>query len=71
MSTLRFNDRLHLSSNGDGRAVLARLFATLATYWSALKAGHAASRAYHQLRARGTPHDIAVRQIFNDHFKGR
>jgi hypothetical protein len=53
------------------RAALSRFGGVLQTYWSALWHGLAAARAYHEMTARGVPHETAVQQVFSEHFHGR
>ncbi len=50
------------------RPLLVRLGGALRLYWDALGDALAAARSYHELTRRGVPHDVAVRQVFNEHF---
>jgi hypothetical protein len=47
---------------------LARFGGALRTYWAAMHEGLDAAAAYRQLTAQGTPHDVAVRKVFDEHF---
>jgi hypothetical protein len=70
MSTTKsFDAALDFIPGAGHRHTLARFGKGLRTYWSALTEGLAAARNYHELTARGMPHDVAVRKIFNDHFR--
>jgi hypothetical protein len=53
------------------RAALSRFGGVLQTYWSAMRHGLAAARAYHEMTARGVPHETAVQQVFSEHFDAR
>lgn len=48
-----------------------RFLATVAGYLSALSEGAAAAHEYARLTRRGTPHDEAVEQVFEEHFSRR
>jgi hypothetical protein len=72
MSTIKsFDEALHFLPEDGHRHTLARFGKGLRTYWSALTEGHAAARRYHELTARGTPHDVAVQRVFSEHFRAR
>ena len=53
------------------RTVISRFGGMLQTYWSAMRDGIAAARAYHEMTARGVPHETAVQQVFSEHFDAR
>ena len=48
-----------------------RFFKTVAVYLSALSGGAAAAHEYNRLTRRGTPHEAAVEQVFEEHFSHR
>jgi hypothetical protein len=47
---------------------LAGFGSALHLYWDAMREGLAAAGKYQELTARGVPHDVAVRRVFNEHF---
>jgi hypothetical protein len=46
-------------------------FASLATYWRALRDASAAAHEYQRLVRQGTPHAEAVARVFENHFDSR
>ena len=69
MSTIRsFGNALHFHPERASRAVFWRLWTAVRTYWSAVRDGLAASRAYHELTAQGANHEEAVEKVFDRHF---
>jgi hypothetical protein len=72
MSTIKsFDEALDFYPPTPAKPALARLGGAMRIYWSAMREGLAAARAYHALTGRGVPHDTAVRRIFTDHFDAR
>src|SRR5262245_52885554 len=72
MSTIKsFDEALDCFPGAGHRHTLTRFGKGLRTYWGALTEGLAAARRYHELTARGMPHDVAVQRIFNEHFHAR
>ncbi len=73
MSAIKnYDDALDFLPKYQGDEGLAARFGkALQTYWTALGAGLAAARAYHELTARGVAHEQAVRQVFELHLDGR
>ena len=73
MSAIKnYDDALDFLPKYQGDEGLAVRFGNgLKTYWTALSAGLAAARAYHELTARGVPHEQAVRQVFELHLDSR
>ncbi len=69
MTIKTFNEALDFYPSP--RAAMSRFGGMLQTYWSAMRHGLAAARAYHELTARGMPHETAVQQVFSDHFDAR
>jgi hypothetical protein len=48
-----------------------RFFKRLSVYWNAIRDGAAAAHEYDTLTRRGTPHEEAVVQVFEEHFERR
>lgn len=72
MSTIKsFDDALDFFPRSERGPALSRFGKGLRVYWRALVDGLAAARRYHELTGRGTPHDVAVQKIFDEHFSGR
>ncbi|HEY7548859.1 MAG TPA: hypothetical protein VH913_04995 [Hyphomicrobiaceae bacterium] len=65
-STLHFEPR-SVRGPFPGRS----FFASLATYWQALRDGSAAAHDYQRLVRQGTPHAEAVARVFENHFDRR
>lgn len=53
-----------------GQVSLATAVAGVRLYWEALRDGLAALRRYTELTSRGVSHQVAVREIFVEHFGG-
>ena len=70
-TTTRYDDALELYSDAPRLPRLGRLYSTLRTTWDAIGEGFAASRRYHELTARGMPHEQAASKVFLEHFDGR
>ena len=66
-----FNEALSFYPAPNYRLALARFGGSLRTYCDAMRDGLAAARAYHEMTARGVPHDAAVQRVFSDHFDAR
>lgn len=71
MTIKTFDEALDFYPAPERQPALTRLGGTLRTYWAAMRQGLAAARAYHTMTARGVPHEIAVQQVFSDHFEDR
>jgi hypothetical protein len=50
---------------------VSRFFKTVAVYLNAISEGAAAAHEYNRLTRRGTPHEVAVKQVFEEHFSHR
>lgn len=67
-----YDDALHFLPKYQAEDSLAVRFAKgLRAYWTALCAGLAAARTYHELTARGVPHEQAAREVFELHLDTR
>jgi hypothetical protein len=71
MTIKTFDDALDFYPAPAHRRALSRFGGTLRTYWNAMRHGLAAARAYHEMTARGVPHETAVQHVFSDHFDAR
>ena len=48
-----------------------RFFKNVSVYLNAIREGAAAAHEYESLTRRGTSHEVAVEQVFEDHFTRR
>lgn len=71
MTIKTFDEALNFYPAPAHQSALSRFGGALQTYWSAMRQGLAAARAYHEMTARGVPHETAVQQVFSDHFDAR
>lgn len=65
-----FDEALDFNPSGSIKSGLSHFASRVALYWHAMGDGLDAAADYQVLRARGVPHDTAVRQIFGIHFDG-
>jgi len=73
MSTTKsVDDALDFYPERESRTAFRRLpTATVWAYWSAMRDGLAAARAYHQLTTQGATHETAVEKVFDRHLNAR
>jgi hypothetical protein len=68
MSTTNFENALAFLPPAKSASKRPHILAALGLVARALREGHAASQQYHELTARGVPHEKAVKRVFADHF---
>jgi len=70
-TTKRFDNTLDFHPERDLGAAFWHLPTTVMTYWSAIRDGLAAARAYHELTSHGATHEAAVEKVFGQHLNVR
>lgn len=70
-TTTDFDHALGLFDGAGTAQRRGKPFSQLRTIWEALGEGFAASKRYHELTARGMPHDQAASKVFLEHYQGK
>jgi hypothetical protein len=70
-TTTHFNQALGLDEGPVSAVRRWRPFTQLRIVWEALGEGFAAARRYHELTARGMPHEPAASKVFHEHYQTR
>jgi hypothetical protein len=70
-TTTHFDPGVDLYEGTTPSVRYGKSFSQLRAIWEALGEGFAASKRYHELTARGLPHDQAASKVFLEHYQGR